>query len=145
MSTAMDRPSALKVSIAWQDDDMVELRVIAAANGFGGDSTAYFAPREIEAFAHRLARYPLENDRSIVIKASVGHDQCVSLAVLQADALGRIAIDVELAAPSHTRPYGLYEGRLRVVTSYEDLAHFSRELLLMLEGKIDEAELPSNT
>src|SRR4051812_48437496 len=96
---SMDRPSALKVSVPWRDDDMVELRVIAAANGFGGDATAYFDPREIDAFARRLARYPLENDRPVVIKASVGHDQRVSLAVFQADDLGRIAIDVELAAP----------------------------------------------
>ena len=111
---------------------MVELRVIAVANGFSGDATAYFGPREVEGFAMALARYPLDDDGPLVIKASGGNDKRVSLAAFQTDDLGHVAVDVDLAAPAHTRPYTVQEVHLRVFTSYEGLARFSRELLLML-------------
>jgi len=149
VSTQSDRPAALKASVVWWDDqiDMVELRVIAAGFGFGGQSTAYFNPLEIEAFARALATYPLRDEDRRTLRGSVGNDQRVSVAASQVDNVGHIAIDVELAAVSYgPLPHALgganeNEVRVRLFTTYEHLARFSRELLLVLQHKAEEAEL----
>jgi hypothetical protein len=141
--------------LRFQDDGdgTGELRVLAEAEGFSGQGAAYFNIGELEEFAKALAVFPLplEDKRRSIAGGFWSEErrgeldqEHLGISVYPADARrGYIGIQVRMATPAWqgTRPQSKEHVVVEIVTTYQPLSQFSRDLLAVLNGSIKEALL----
>ena len=145
--------SYLRLRFSDDGDGTGELLARAEADGFAGESGAYFNFSEIEAFAKAIGTFPLPTDDKRLSVAGGFWSQerrgeleqeLLGISVYFADALrGYIGIQIRMATPvwKGTRPDSKKVSRVEVVTTYEPLAKFSRDLTAVVRGKLKEAML----
>jgi hypothetical protein len=144
--------SYLRLRFDDDGDGTGKLLARAEADGFAGEGGAYFNVSKIEDFANAIGIFPLPSqDKRLSISSGFGsneHGQLeqehLGIAVYPADARrGYIGIQVRMATEvwKETRPESKKMAVVEVVTTYEPLSKFSKDLIALLHGKIKEAVL----
>ena len=134
-------------------DGTGKLLAWAEADGFSGQSGAYFDIENLKDFAEALQVFPLPpEDRRRSIAGGFGNkedhttlaQEHLGISVYLASAKrGYIGIQVRMATEvwSDTRPESRNQAVVEVLTTYEPLAKFSKDLLLVLRGALKEAAI----
>lgn len=129
------------------------MKVQAEADGFAGESAAYFGISELVEFAQAIATFPLaDGDKRLSIwggfwsaeQRSETKQEHLGISVYFADAhRGYIGVQVRMATRvwSHTRPNSQMKAIVEIVTTCEPLAKFGRDLRMLVQGKAKEAVL----
>jgi hypothetical protein len=138
----------------WDDDDGTgKLSASASANGFSGESAAWFGVKELQEFAARIGAFPLPQGERPEISSGYGHldeagnfvmdEEHVALKVYALDQLGHFGVQVRLASEiwDAGRPETRHTVQLEIFTAYGGLAAFSKALRALLAGKVEEAVL----
>ena len=148
LSTIMDDRSSVEyLAIRHQPDglqDVGALSVRAEAKGFGGTSLAYFNDSDVLRFAEQLAAYPLPPDSSFAIR--LWRDSTrrgVRRARSPRSVPGRQPRTGgdrrHLAEVWPERVASRSEVRIELLTTYERLGQFSRDLARVVRGELQQA------
>jgi len=143
------RDGFLRLGFSDDGDGTGTMDVEAEVEGFSGRSHAYFNKDDVKRFAEALSQYPLPEDKTCSITGGFGESQGrpsqehVGIDAYPVNRRGYIGIQVRLATLvwSETRPESQSIAQLEIVTTYEPLARFSRDLLALLSGTLSEATL----
>jgi hypothetical protein len=119
----------------------------AEADSFSGESGAYFNVEALEEFAKALQIFPLPpEDHRRSISGGFGNDldaqEHLGISVyLVNPQRGHVGIQVRMATEvwPDTRPKSKKQAVVEVLTTYEPLAKFSKDLLSVLGGSLKEA------
>lgn len=133
-----------------------ELIAHAGSDCFSGIGRAYFNLEEIEKFAAAIVDYPLSNAARPAIAggylSATGRrgelkEEHLGITVYPINSRGDIGIQVRMATPTceGDRPESREAASVELVTTYEPLSRFSRELIAVLHGNTDEAVLIGGT
>ena len=136
----------------WFSDDgdgTGTLDVEAEVDGYSGRSHAYFNRDEVRRFAMTLSQYPLPQGYRCSLTGGFGESrrgpaqEHVGIDAYPVNRRGYIGIQVRMATAvwSETRPESQRITQLEIVTTYEPLARFSKDLLALLNGTVSEATL----
>jgi hypothetical protein len=123
------------------------LMVEAAANSYSGRAYAWIDVAPVKRFADELGTYPLPaaTPASLTLGFADPKEQHVGLRVSQINPRGQISVAVRLATASAnwppTRPESMHEVRLELLTTYERIGRFGRDLIAVLCGDLAEARL----
>jgi hypothetical protein len=132
-------------------DGTGKLMAWAAADGFSGESGAYFNVEELKEFAEALQVFPLPPDdprRSIAggFGSKEGHNKLgqehLGISVYLANPQrGYVGIQVRMATAvwPDTRPESKKQAVVEILATYEPLSKFSKDLLSVLHGSLKEA------
>src|SRR6266850_508891 len=131
-------------------DGTRKLTARAEADGFSGESGAYFNVEELEEFAEALQVFPLppeDHRRSIASGFGSKEDDKLSqehlgISVYLANPQrGYVGIQVRMATEvwPDTRPESKKQATVEILATYEPLSKFSRDLLSVLRGSLKEA------
>jgi hypothetical protein len=138
-------------------DGTGKLMAWAKADGFSGESGAYFNVEELEEFAEALKVFPLppeDSRRSIAggFGSKEHHPELaqehLGISIYLANAqCGYVGIQVRMATEvwPDTRPESKKQVVVEILTTYEPLSKFSRDLLSVLRGSLKEAEIEGET
>jgi hypothetical protein len=132
----------------YRDDDGTGIVAVEARfRSFAGASAAWFTDDDMLQFADQLLTYPLGN-RRIQVSGGYGSedggiDEHVGLTVRAIGHRGLVGVQAHVATPDDHVHHGasVSEVRVEVLTSYEALGRFSRELARLIKGEQNEAEL----
>lgn len=145
--------SLLRLRFDDDGDGSGKLIARAEADGFAGEGGAYFNIAEIERFATALGAFPLPHDDERLSIAGGFWSQerrdhleqeHLGISVYPADARrGYIGIQVRMATELSrgSRPQSRKSATVEVVTTYEPLSRFGKDLREVLAGKLKEAVL----
>lgn len=141
--------SYLQLRFANDGDGTGELFARAEAGGFAGESSAYFDIDGIEKFASGILAFPPSELKRQEIASGFGSrdnlkQEHLAIAVYPIDVRrGYIGVQVRLASKAwpDTRPDSQGITRLEIVTTYEPLSRFSRDLVAVVKGNLREALL----
>jgi hypothetical protein len=144
------RQGFLKLAFADYEYGTGELFAYAETGGFAGRASAYFDIFRIEEFANALSEYPLPLRQRCSLASGFGprapeplHEEHLSIEVYPIDSTGHIGVQVRMATPlwNDTRPDSQRTAKLELLTTYEPLGRFSRDLLAVIKGTAEEAVL----
>jgi hypothetical protein len=116
------------------------LTVEAAANSYSGRACAWIDIAAVKRFADELGAYPLPATTPISLTSGFADpkEEHVGLRVSQINPRGQIRVAVHLATASAnsppTRPESIHEVRLELLTTYERVGRFGRDLSAVLRG-----------
>jgi hypothetical protein len=141
--------SYLQLRFANDGDATGELFARAEAGGFAGESSAYFNTDRIEKFASDILAFPPSELKRQEIASGFGDEDTLerehlAIAVYPIDVRrGYVGVRVRLASKAwrDARPDSQGITRLEIVTTYEPLSRFSRDLVALVKGNIREALL----
>ena len=141
--------SYLRLRFANDLDGTGELFARAQAEGFAGESSAYFGVKELENFASELRVYPPAVLTRREISSGFGAKDGISqehlgIAVYPVDPKrGYIAVQVRMAAKDWVgaRSESQSSARIEIITTYEPLCQFSHALVALVRGNAAEALL----
>jgi hypothetical protein len=143
--------SYLQLRFDDEGDGTGKLVARAESGGFAGEGGAYFSVSEIEAFAAALAGFPLpEQPRPSLSggfwkKDNSGEldQEHLGLVAYPVDKRGYLGMQVRIATEiwERDRSESQRTVRLEIVTAYEPLGRFSRDLIALVRGSMEEAEL----
>ena len=141
----------LRIRFVDDYDGSGELIAHAGSNRFSGIGRAYFNTDTIAAFATAIAAFPLSNDARPMITGGFSttdrpdelDQEHLGITAYPIGSRGYIGVRVRMATPLHAgeRPESRESATIEVVTTYEPLARFSRDLISMLRGNAEEAVL----
>jgi hypothetical protein len=132
-------------------DGTGKLMARAEADGFSGESGAYFNVEKLKEFAEALNVFPLppeDHRRSIASGFGSKEDHTklaqehlgISVYLVSAHR-GYVGIQVRMATEVRpgTRQESTKQAVVEILTTYEPLSTFSRDLLSVLHGSLNEA------
>jgi hypothetical protein len=142
--------SFLRLRFLNDGDGTGKLLAWAEADGFAGRGGAYFNIEVLDEFAGALQVFPFPPDdsrRSIAGGFSSKEDpeglsQEHRISVYPADAQrGYIGIQVRMATElwPETRPQSKKQASVEIVSTYEPVSKFSRDILAVVRGSLKEA------
>ena len=149
----MSQNSYLRIRFLNDGDGTGKLLARAEADGFAGQGGAYFNIEALEEFAGALQVFPFPPDdsrRSIAGGFSSKEDseglsqEHLGISVYPADAQrGYIGIQVRMATELwlETRPQSKKQVSVEIISTYEPVSKFSRDILAVLRGSLKEAVL----
>jgi hypothetical protein len=108
-----------------------------AAGGYAGSSCALLNTAEIEAFAKAICEYPPASSGRCYLEGS-RFDAGLSISVCPINSRGYLAVTVCLWANRQGLPMKI---EVELVTAYEALAKFGRDLLSLIKNEIEMAVL----
>jgi hypothetical protein len=134
------------------DDGTGELFAEASANGFSGVGSAWFNRSELLEFANALATYPIPKDKLPKIAGGFWRkdvsdeldQEHLAISVYPIDGVGNLGVQVRLATAensSEMRPESLHVVKLEIQTKYNALATFSKQIIDLVNGRIEKAVL----
>jgi hypothetical protein len=140
-----------RITFKWGGDDgdgFGRLTVTASANGYAGRSAAWFDRETVLRFARAIDAYPLP-DEPIEISGGFGEtggqpaQEHVGIRVARVGLRGQVGISAHLATElwPDTRRASLHDVRLELLTTYERLRFLSRHLSLIVDRRLDAAEI----
>jgi hypothetical protein len=144
------RPGYLKLKFSDDGDGTGKLLVEAQAGGYAGKSGAYFNADELRRFAAAVADFPLPGDGKLSIrggyfgeKGAKLEQEHVGIDLYPIDQRGHIGVQVRMATElqNEARSESQKAAKVEIVTSYEPLARFSKQLLAVINGAASEAKL----
>ena len=130
-------------------DGTGKLLARAEANGFGGESGAYFDKAGLEDFAAKLGTFSVPDHTSIAggfySQERQGELEEVHVAIdcYPVDVQGHLGIRVRLSTErwESKRPASQHSVAVEILTTYEALRRFSNTLAAHLRGDVEEAVL----
>jgi hypothetical protein len=140
----------LRVRYSPDQDGTGKLSVAASAKGYAGVGGAWFDTSHFRDFESALATYPLPTDQYITIPSGFGwrsetdlEQEHVRIAVGPVGVKGQVGVWVHLSTERwpDTRTESVMDVHLELLTTYERLRRFSEHVLLVLDRKLDEAEI----
>jgi len=141
----------LKLAFRNDGDGTGKLLVKAEAGGYSGASGAYFDIGHIQEFAGAVSEFPLpEISRCSLAsgfcskqKPGVLEQEHVGIDIYPIDHRGHIGVQVRMATEmwNDTRLRSQKTAKVEIITTYEPIARFSKDLLALLNGTISEALL----
>lgn len=138
--------NTLELCLKHGDDNTAELFASFKYNGFEGEGSCFVDTAALAACAHRFALFPLPNDGSVCIEGGYFNQDMSELqqthlhiSASPKDAMGTLALQVELAAPID-RDISDFEAKLSCVVpvSYEQLKNLAEAILALAEHHGDE-------
>ena len=142
------------LSLRFDDDHdgTGKLTARASVDGFSGEGQAYFDVQTLKEFARSLRAYPLpEHDDQRSIASGFGDpknlprldQEHIGISVYPIGRRGHIGIHIRLATALWPgwRPESQQRAVMELVTTYEPLAQFSKDLELALRDTKQEALL----
>jgi len=118
------------------------------ADGFSGAGEAYFDITEIENFAKAVSIFPLPAGICPAISGGVGtnakYGERLGITVSLWDAQrGYVAVQVRMQTETWRlgRLESLHSARIEILTTYQPLADFGKELINLVHGRSKEAFL----
>jgi hypothetical protein len=141
--------SYLRLHFHDDGDGTGKLVARAEANGFAGESGAYFDKQQLEAFAGKVEAFPLIGRPSISggfydrEKPRQLKQEHLAIECYPIDTLGHLGLRVRLATElwPPSRPESQHVAALEILTTYEPLRQFSRGVLALLRGDAEEVTL----
>jgi hypothetical protein len=140
--------------LRFQDDHDGTGKLLARAEtaGFAGESAAYFNISEIEEFAAAIGGFPIPENESYSIASGFGkkdesgelEQEHLGIEAYLLDAQrGYVGVQVRMATElwSPARPESQKAARIEIVTTYEPLSKFSKDLIGLVHGTLSEALL----
>jgi hypothetical protein len=147
----MESQAGLLLRFADDGDGTGKLLAQVRSGGFSGEGGAYFSTGQLQDFAEAVGMFPIPEENSPYIvggffKKDGGGDleqEHLALKVYPIDRTGHIGIQARIATElrNEARPESQQKVELEIITSSEPLAKFSRELKLLVEGRIKEVIL----
>ena len=141
---------SIRLRFERDDDGTGELSATAAANGFAGVGAAWFNVDELQNFASRLSDYPL-SDPGPTIAGGFYRDgarpalsqELIGISAYAVGRTGQVGVQVRLATGvwEATRPESRHSVQLELLTTYEHLGRFARQLAAVVVGEAPEAVL----
>jgi hypothetical protein len=141
----------LRLTFRDDGDGTGKLVAEAAAGGYSGASGAYFGIGHLQEFARSIAEFPLPDVGRCSLAGGFGSKQNpgeleqehLGIDVYPVDHRGHIGIQIRMATEmwSDTRPRFQKTAKIEIITTYEPIARFSKDLLAMLDGTASEALL----
>jgi hypothetical protein len=141
----------IKLRFVNDDDGTGKLLAQAIAGGFAGEGGAYFSIEEIEQFAKSIATFPLPVDPRPSLAGGFyrkdGSEQLdqehLGIVVYPIGGRGHIGLQVRIADEvwDHNRKEERRQVQLEIITTYEPLARFSRQIQSVVRGTAVEAAL----
>jgi hypothetical protein len=148
---SMTSTGRLQLRFKDDDDGTGKLLVSAKSGGFAGEGGAWFSCGTIEKFADAVGCFPIsKNDVPILRggfwkKDNSGElaQEHLAISVSPADNRGHLAVRVRIATElwEGSAPESQQAVRLEIITSYEPMVRFSRELKALVAGARDELVL----
>ena len=145
----VDPGNAVVLTWAAQGDGTGLLAVRAASKGFAGESSAWFDSTRLLRFAAEIDQYPL--GQTVGIASGYGESEAtlteehVRLEVYPVGVKGQVGVRVRLATVSTdwplTRPASRMEVRLELLTTYQRMGEFSRQVEGLIRGLRSEASV----
>jgi hypothetical protein len=143
------RHGFLTLEFSDDGDGTGRLDVEGEADGYSGRSHAYINKDEIKRVAVALSQYPLPQSHGCSLSGGFGKSrgspaqEHVGIDAYPVNRRGYIGMQVRMATAvwSETRPESQSIVQLEIVTTYEPLARFSKDLLAMLDGTASVATL----
>jgi hypothetical protein len=146
-----DATTSDRLTFRWGGDDgdgVGKLTVAARANGFAGVAGAWFDRETVLIFARSIDSYPLPDD-PIEISGGFGAkgdepaQEHVGIQVSRVGIRGQVGIRAHLSTELRpdTRRESVHQVWLELLTTYENLRFLSRHLALLIEGRLDVAEI----
>jgi hypothetical protein len=125
-------------------DGTGKLMAWAAADGFSGESGAYFSVEKLKEFAEALQVFPLPaEDHRRSIASGFGSKELMRehlgiSAYLANPQRGYAGIQVRMATAvwPDTRPESKKQAVVEILVTYEPLSKFSKDLLSVLHGSL---------
>ena len=147
----MDNQQKIVIYFDSDEDGTGELFVEANSNNFAGNSSAWFNKTELLDFANALTVYPLaENNLPKLasgfwrsnVKGELKEEHLV-ISVYPIDGVGNLGVQVKLATQrwSEMCPESQHLVRLEITTNYNALETFSKELVVLINGRVENATL----
>ena len=145
-----------KLILRFDDDSdgTSELLAEANSNGFAGKGGAYFSVSHLEDFADEIAAFPLPEKDFPEIAGGFGKQDApdelaqehLAISVYPIDRNGHLGVQVRIATElwNDAREKSQHSVRLEILTTYEPIAKFSKELKALMRGRIKEAVLESD-
>ena len=135
-------------------DGTGKLLAQAASEGFSGEGGAWFSISELQDFAEAIRMFPIpEGSRPCIAGGFLKKDgsgaleqEHLALKAYPIDRKGHLGIQVRIATElwNDARPESQHKVELEIITSYEPLLRFSRDLKALAEGRIKEAILEND-
>ncbi len=133
----------------WGGDDgdgIGRLTIHASASGFAGIGSAWFNQERVLEFAQEISCYPLDPTTERVIVGGYGSPEemqvLVALRAYQVGSSGQVGVRVQLASDVlGDDPARQCRVDLELLTAYEALGRFSRQLRGLIEGTAVTARL----
>lgn len=131
------------LTLEFQDDSDGTGKLIAAveAGGFAGKGGAWFGISQVEEFADLIATFPLPSDKKCSLAGGFWKNHELSqehlgIDIYPLDRRGHIGVQVRIASElwEGSRPGSQMAVRVEIVTSYQPLIDFSRELKNLVGG-----------
>lgn len=133
------------------DDGTGELFVEASSKGFSGIGSAWFNKTELLDFAKSISMYPLSNDNLPKISGGFWRKDVIdeleqehlAISVYPTDGKGNLGIQIKLATEiwNEYRPESQHIVKLEILTSYNALELLSKEIVALLNNRIEKAIL----
>jgi hypothetical protein len=145
-----------RLSLRFEDDGDGTGKLLAHARfeGFSGEGGAWFSISELQDFAEAIGIFPFPEGNPPSIAGGFSkkdgsedlEQEHLALKVYPTDRKGHFGVQVRLATElwNDARPESQHKVELEIVTSYEPLAKFSRDLKYLVDGRIKEAILESD-
>ncbi len=147
--------SFLKLTFYDDSDGTGELTAEATADGYSGRGSAYFHIDELKHFATAIGEFPLpERGRCRVAGGFYSKEvrgkleqEHLGIDIYPVDRRGHIGIQVRASTQlwQDMRPDSQKIAKIEIITSYEPLRNFSRQLLALITGAVREAVLEGET
>ena len=141
---------SLRLQFSDDGDGSGELTASVSANGFAGVGGAWFGVQELIGFARSLAAYPLEQPAPALVggfftkeSPPILEHEHLGIGVYPVGTRGQVGVQVRIATElwGDDRPERQHMLRAEVLTTYERLGQFSRDLLSVIDGSLREATL----
>ena len=143
--------SLLTLHFESDDDATGKLLARVAARGFAGEGGAWFSVEQIERFAEAITAFPLPVDPRPSLAGGFwrkdGSEQLdqehLGISVYPIGLRGYIGLQIRIADEmwDYNRKEEERRVQVEIVTTYEPLARFSRQLVALVRGDIVEAIL----
>lgn len=144
-------PDSLRARFDDDQDGTGKLLVRVSAGGFSGEGGAYFVVGKLEDFAEALSVFPLSNERrpsiaggfwSKELRGTLDQEH-LAIQAYPVGLRGQIGVQVRMATElwGDERPESQNAVRVELLTTYERLARFARELKSLVRGTVEEAVL----
>jgi hypothetical protein len=144
------QPGYLKLKFSDDGDGTGKLLVQAEAGGYAGKSGAHFNSDELRRFAATVGEFPLPGGSKLSISGGFFgetgaklEEEHVGIDFYPIDKRGHIGAQVRMATElwNKARCESQKVVKLEILTSYEPLAKFSKQLLAVINGSAQEAKL----
>lgn len=128
-----------------------QLHVQARFDGFEGRANGWTDRQHVSEFAERLKQYPLDEHAPVTFSAGIGvgdeYIEFVGISAAPVGGKGQVVLRIHLASEDWRdgKPISPQGVNVEFPTSYEYLRRFSDHLHMVVDSRLDQASLDTET